>query len=93
MEIIFSVLFLLGFWLYYRSIDHNASNHCNTYSVDWKKVNEDRIMNNLSDSQVNRSISRGKYDAGTIMTNADIKASQNATWEDFKRRHPNGKWN
>ena len=93
MEIIFSVLFLFGFWLYYRCIDNNASNHCNSHNVDWSKVNNDRTMNNLSNSQVNRNISKGKYDSGKIMTNAEIKANQNATWEDFKKRHPNGSWN
>lgn len=93
MEIIFSVLFLFGFWAYYRSIDHSASNHCNKYNVDWKKVNEDQVKNNLSNSQVNKSIARGKYDAGKIKTNAEIKASHNATWEDFKKSHPNGSWN
>ena len=93
MEIIFSVLFLLAFWLYYRCIDNSASNHCNNYKVDWKKVNEDRIMNDLSGSQVNKNIASGKYDSGKIMTQTEIKASQNAIWEDFKKRYPNGKWN
>lgn len=93
MEIIFSALFLLGFWLYYRCIDNSASNHCNTYKINWKKVNEDRIINDLSNSQINRNISKGKYDSGKIMTQDEIKKSQGSVWKDFKKRHPNGNWN
>lgn len=93
MEIIISILFLLGFWLYYRCVDNNASNYCSNYNIDWQKVNEDRIMNNLSNSQINRNISSGKYDSGKIMMNKEVKANQNAVWEDFKKRHPNGSWN
>lgn len=93
MEIIFSIFLLLGSCFYYRCIDNKASDHCNTYKVDWKKVNEDRIMNDLSGSQINKNITSGKYDSGKIMTQTEIKASQNAIWEDFKNRYPNGKWN
>ena len=93
MEIIFSVLFLFGFLVYYKSVDKRASDHCNTYNVDWKRVNNDRIKNNLSNSQINRNVSQGKYDSGKIMNDADIKAVHNSVWEDFKKKHPNGSWN
>lgn len=93
MEIIFSVLFLLGFWLYYKCVEESAIDYCNKYEVDWGKVNEDRTKNNLSNSQIDRNISLGKYGSGRIMTNAEIKAKQTAAWEDFKKRHPHGSWN
>lgn len=93
MEIILSVLFLLGFYLYYRWLDGKTSEYCNSHSVDWRKENEDRIMNNLSNSQVNRNILNGKYNSGKIKTVTEIKREQNATWEDFKKRHPHGSWN
>lgn len=93
MEIILSVLFLLGFYLYYRWLDGKTSEHCNTHSVDWRKENEDRIMNNLSNSQVNRNILNGKYDSGKIKTVTEIKKEQSANWEDFKKRHSHGSWN
>ena len=56
MEIILSILFLLAFWLYYRYTDKKASDHCNTYNIDWEKVNEDRIKNDLSGTQINKNI-------------------------------------
>lgn len=93
MEIIFSGLFLFGFWVYYKSVEKGASDHCNTYNIDWKKVNSDRIENDLSGTQVSKNISKGKYDSGKIKTNAEIKAGHNVTWEEFKKRHPNGSWN
>lgn len=93
MEIILSVLILVGFWMFHRDLEKGVSNHCNNYNVDWGKVNEDRIMNDLSGNQVNMNISTGKYDAGRIRTNEEIKASQKADWEEFKKRHPNGNWN
>lgn len=64
MEIIATILLLVAICGYFKFQDVNASNHCNTYEVDWGKVNEDRIMNNLSQSQVNKNISSGKYDTG-----------------------------
>lgn len=93
MEIVFSILFLVFFWLYYRYVEKKASDHCNIYKVDWAKVNKDRIKNDLSRIQINKNIFSGKYDAGKNLTNAEIKASQDAVWEDFKKRHPNGSWN
>lgn len=93
MEIILSILFLLAFWLYYRYTDKKASDHCNTYNIDWEKVNEDRIKNDLSGTQINKNIAKGEYDSGKIMTSTEIKASQKAEWEDFKKKHPNGSWN
>lgn len=93
MGIVFSVLFLLGFWIYYKSVDNRASNHCNTYQVDWEKVNEDRIKNNLSNTQVDKNIFKGKYNRGPVITKTEIKRKQDDTWKDFKKKHSNGSWN
>lgn len=64
MEFLLSILFIGGFILYGKIQDWNADSHCNTYQVDWGKVNDDRRMNNLSDTQVNKNIASGKYDTG-----------------------------
>ena len=83
MEIILSVLFIIGFILYCNAKEANAYRQ-----VDWGKVNDDRIKNNLSRSQVNQNIMSGKYNkSATTNKNSDD------TWEDFKRRHPHGSWN
>ena len=76
MGIVFSVLFLLGFWIYYKSVDNRASNHCNTYQVDWEKVNEDRIKNNLSNTQVDKNIFKGKYDRTNNNKNRNKKKTR-----------------
>lgn len=86
MEIILSILFLVCIWGYFKLKNRRAINHCKTHNVDWGKVNNDRIMNDLSQSQINQNIISGKYD--THMANI-----KNDTWEDFKRRHPHGSWN
>lgn len=64
MEIILSVGFLVAIWLWFKYQEGKASDHCNTHEVDWRKVNEDRTMNDLSNSQVNQNIINGKYDTG-----------------------------
>ena len=64
MELILGILFIVGIVLYGKIQDEKATYHCNTYEVDWSKVNEDRIMNNLSDNQVNKNIVSGKYNTG-----------------------------
>ena len=64
MEIILSVLFILGIVAWFKLQDTRASNHLNTNvgNVDYGKMNEDRILNDLSNSQVNQNIINGKYD-------------------------------
>ena len=64
MEIILSILFVLGIVAYFKYQDGKATVHCNTYEIDWGKVVEDRTMNNLSNTQINRNIASGKYDTG-----------------------------
>ena len=88
MEIILSVLFLLGIWAYFKIKDVNACNYSQSHQIDWGKVNHDRAINDLSNSQVNQNILNGKYNKP-----AAVNKSSNDTWEDFKRRHPHGSWN
>ena len=64
MELVLGILFIVGIIIYTKIQDEKAAYHCNTYEVDWGKVNEDRIMNNLSETQINKNISLGKYDIG-----------------------------
>lgn len=64
MEIILSVLFIAGIVGWFKLQDSRASSHLNTHvgKVDYGKMNDDRIMNDLSNSQVNQNIINGKYD-------------------------------
>mgnify|MGYP001096319326 CR=1 FL=1 len=64
MEIVLSVLLILGIVGWFKLKDVKASNHLNTHAgkIDYGKMNEDRIMNDLSNSQVNQNIIDGKYD-------------------------------
>lgn len=64
MEIILSVLFIVAIVGWFKLQDGRASNHLNTHvgKIDYGKMNEDRIMNDLSNSQVNQNIINGKYD-------------------------------
>lgn len=64
MEIILSVLFIAAIIGWFKLEDDRASNHLNTHAgkVDYGKMNEDRILNDLSNSQVNQNIIDGKYD-------------------------------
>lgn len=93
MEIILSILFLLGIWAYFKIQETKACDYSNSHKIDYGKLNNDRIINDLSNSQVNRNIIDGKYNDGKILTQSEIKASQDAAWEDFKRKHPHGTWN
>ncbi len=61
MEIIASILFLIGIWAFYIFQETKACNYSKTPQIDYGKVNNDRIMNDLSNSQVNRNILNGKY--------------------------------
>lgn len=88
MEIILSLLFILGIVTYFKVQDAKACNYSKVHRIDWGKVNNDRVMNDLSNSQVNQNILNGKYNAPAATTK-----SSNDTWEDFKRRHPHGSWN
>ena len=88
MEIILSVLFILGFVIYFKSHDIKACNYSQSHTIDWGKVNSDRAINDLSNYQINHNILNGKYNKSAI-----INKSSNDTWEDFKRRHPHGSWN
>ena len=64
MEIILSALFILGIVSWFKLQDGRASNHLNSHAgkIDYGKMNEDRILNDLSNSQVNQNIISGKYD-------------------------------
>ena len=88
MEIILSILFILGILAYFKVQDGRVGNYSQSHQIDWGKVNSDRAINDLSNSQVNQNILNGKY-------NRSITANKSSddTWEDFKRRHPHGSWN
>lgn len=62
MEIILSVLFIVAIVGWFKLQDGRASNHLNTHVIDYGKMNEDRILNDLSNLQVNQNILLGKYD-------------------------------
>lgn len=64
MEIIASILLILGIIGYFKIQDNKACNYMNTHvgKVDIGKMNHDRIMNNLSNYQVNQNLVNGKYD-------------------------------
>lgn len=61
MEIIVSVLFLVGIWAYFKAKDIKVCNYSQSHQIDYGKLNNDRIMNDLSSSQVNNNILSGKY--------------------------------
>lgn len=62
MEIILSVLFLLGIWAWSKLQDNRTCNYTNSHRIDYGKMNDDRLLNDLSNSEVNRNILSGKYD-------------------------------
>ena len=88
MEFILSALFIFGIWAFFKCKDVSATNYMNTHHIDYGKMNNDRILNDLSNSQVNQNILNGKYNAP-----AAANKNSNDTWEDFKKRHPHGSWN
>lgn len=89
MEIILSVLFIAGIWAYFKAQETKACQHSKNYMVDWGKVNDDRIRNNLSNHEVNKNIASGKYDTGQkYKTQAEIRAEQKVSWEQYKKDHP-----
>lgn len=61
MEIIISVLFLVGIWAYFKSLDKKANDYQNNHEVDFGKMNDDITINNLSNSQINKNTLNGKY--------------------------------
>lgn len=65
MELFLSILFILGFIIYYKIKDIDTCNYNKYHKIDWGKVNTDKIVNNLSNSQVNSNILNGKYDIPT----------------------------
>ena len=85
MEIILSVLFILGFVVYFKAKDVSACNYSQSHYIDWGKVNNDRTVNDLSNFQVNQNILNGKY-------NTHVPKKEE-TWEEFKKHHPHGSWN
>lgn len=87
MEIILSALFLVVIWACCKAQGVKAHNYSQSHQIDWGKVNSDRVVNDLSNSQVNQNILGEKYNAISSSNNS------NDTWEDFKRRHPHGSWN
>lgn len=62
MEIIASIGLIVFIWACFKVEDNRANKHCRNHNVDWEKVNEDRIMNDLFDFQVNQDLANGKYD-------------------------------
>ena len=56
MEIILSILFLSGILAYFKVKDVRASDYSQSHQINWGKVNNDRVLNDLSNSQVNQNI-------------------------------------
>lgn len=88
MEIILTILFLAALFLLPKISENKATNHCKSYHIDYGKVTDDRLMNHLSNAQINKNIIDGKYDIGRMETAGEIKAQQDAFWEDYKKKHP-----
>lgn len=64
MELFLTICLILGMVLYSKYQDLKSTIHCNTYKVDWGKADNDRLMNNLSQDELNKNIAAGKYDTG-----------------------------
>ncbi len=65
MEFILSALFLFCVFGLPNIIRGNrTTNYLNSHAgkIDYGKMNDDRIMNDLSNSQVNQNLLSGKYD-------------------------------
>lgn len=88
MEVILSGFLVLGIWIYFKNQDAKACKYSQVHQIDWGKVNSDRVVNDLSNSQVNQNILNGKYNKS-----ASPNKSSEHTWEDFKKSHPHGSWN
>lgn len=61
MNIILSILFIFGICGYFKVQDAKVCNYSRSHNIDWGKVNTDRTINDLSNSQVNQNILNGKY--------------------------------
>jgi hypothetical protein len=57
-----SILLIVFICAWVKAGERSANKYCNKHEIDWEKVNEDRTMNDLSNSQVDRNILSGKYD-------------------------------
>lgn len=89
MQIIGSILLLVGIWAYVKWNEGQASNHSKTHVIDYGKVNNDRLFNNLSETQINKNIANGKYDTGERIKSAEeIRAEQKVKWEQYKKDNP-----
>ena len=64
MEIILSARLILGIMGWFKLQDNRASDYINTHAnkIDYGKMNNDRILNDLSNSEVNKNVLLGKYD-------------------------------
>lgn len=64
MEIILSILIILGIIGLFKFLDGRASDHLNIHitQIDYGKKNGDRIINDISILQVNQNHIYGKYD-------------------------------
>ena len=85
MDIILSILSVVSFAIYFKVKDIRACKYSQSHQIDWGKVNNDRMINDLSNSQVNQNILNGKYNVPAVTNNSE-------SWEDFKKRHPHGSW-
>lgn len=87
MEIILSILFIICIWAYCKNEEAKANRYNNTYSINWEKVNQDRL-NGASEMQVNKNMYRGVYGSEKLKTESEIRAQQNAAWEKYKKDNP-----
>lgn len=56
-----SIILIVLIWVWVKAEERSANKYCNRHDIDWRKVNEDRTMNDLSNSQANKNIVNGKY--------------------------------
>ncbi len=56
-----SIILIVFIWAWVKAGERSANKYCNQHYIDWRKVNEDKTMNDLSNSQVDKNILSGKY--------------------------------
>lgn len=54
------------------------------YHTDWGKMNEDRLLNGMSQTDIYKKQCRGGY---------DVKDKKYETWDEWKAKRPWGNWN
>lgn len=56
-----SIILIAFICVWIKTGERSTNKYCSQHDIDWEKVNEDRTMNDLSNSQVDRNTLSGKY--------------------------------